>query len=392
MGRHDAVNRSVRSVARVYRRAVREFLYLLITLPLAVVMFALVLTAVVAGALSVVVIGVPILAIVLAVAHQLPRLVRLSARRMLGWDWPDPVPRRRSLRGMLTDGSAWRALAYAAARFPLTVVGLYLPSAVVVGVVLILADGPSAWKWLAMTELVVAVVALPWFVRLVVGVDRILANSLLGQHPDAARIKMLETGRAALNADVVQSSRRLERDLHDGTQARLVAIGMQLDRLEAMTDQAGVRALAAQAKETITDALAELRVIIRGFHPPALERGLGVALATLAASSPVAALIDDRLDASVDDSVAETLYFTASELLANVARHAHATRAVIELVGAPGRITLTVSDDGSGGATADSPDHGLAGLHRRIQALDGAMTVKSPAGGPTCVTVTLPTP
>lgn len=376
-----------------YRRAVREYLYLLITLPLAVVSFALVLAAIVSSVLSIVVIGIPVLVVVLAIARLLPRVVRFPARRLLGWTWPDPPPGRRTLRARLLDATAWRALAYAAARLPITLVGLYVPGAVIVGVVLVLIHGTAGWTVLAVAEVVVVVVALPWFVRLIVAVDRVLAHTLLGQPADAARVRTLEASRATLRTDAVAAGRRLERDLHDGTQARLVAIGMQLSRLETLTTEEPTRVLAAQTKQAVHDALAELRDIIRGIRPPSLDDGLDVALATLAARSPVPTTVDDRLARPIaDPATATSLYFAASELLANVTRHAAASAATIELCEHHGAISLTVADDGRGGASTDTPGSGLDGIRQRIEALDGTLTINSPPGGPTRITATLPTP
>ena len=138
------------------------------------------------------------------------------------------------------------------------------------------------------------------------------------------------------------------------------------------------------------DALDELREIIRGVHPPALDDGLSTALATLAARSPVPVDFQDELLCRPTDAQAAALYFTAAELLTNVARHASARLARVEISDTAERISLVVHDDGRGGASLAADGTGLAGVERRVRALDGSITVHSPQHGPTTITVSLP--
>ena len=190
--------------------------------------------------------------------------------------------------------------------------------------------------------------------------------------------------------------RRLERDLHDGPQARLVAIGLLLSRIESDGHGSPERdATVSQAKQAVADALDELRGIIGGIHPPALDSGLEVALTTLTSRSDVPAALHYRVVQAPGDAVASTVYFAASELLANVSRHANATAVTVTIDETDDALRLTVSDDGKGGAQVLSnggPMHGrgLGGLRERAAALDGRVEVRSPAGGPTVVTVTIP--
>jgi signal transduction histidine kinase len=146
----------------------------------------------------------------------------------------------------------------------------------------------------------------------------------------------------------------------------------------------------AAARAMVTDGLEELREIIRGMHPPALDDGLPTALATLAARSAVPTEFRNQLRSRPSDAVATTLYFTAAELLTNVARHARASAACVSVAEVDGGIALAVSDDGCGGARARAGGTGLTGLRRRAEALDGFLTIDSPDGGPTTVTVVLP--
>jgi signal transduction histidine kinase len=230
----------------------------------------------------------------------------------------------------------------------------------------------------------------PWLVHGLVLLDRVLAGGLLAPDRAGQRIAELETSRAVVSADAAATLRRLERDLHDGTQARLVTIGLLLSRLEHREADPGRRAELASARAMVSDGLVELREIIRGMHPPALDDGLPTALATLAARSAVPTAFRDELRSRPAEAVAGTLYFTAAELLTNVARHARATSACLHLAEFGDRIVLAVSDDGRGGAQVGAGGSGLAGLRRRAEALDGSLTVDSRDGGPTTVTVTLP--
>ncbi len=186
--------------------------------------------------------------------------------------------------------------------------------------------------------------------------------------------------------------RRIERDLHDGAQARLVALGMNLGMAEEMLakDPEGAAAMLAEARAVTTSALGDLRSVVRGIHPPVLaDRGLAGAVQALALdmSLPVSVMINlsGRPAAPVESAV----YFATSELLANIGKHSEATRAVIEVTHDGEALKVVVEDDGKGGA-ALSAGTGLAGVARRLAAFDGTMDVVSPIGGPTVVTLEVP--
>ena len=236
------------------------------------------------------------------------------------------------------------------------------------------------------------VLVFPWFVHFLVGLDRALVRALLEPTADSQRVATLERSRDHLVDDAASRLARIERDLHDGTQARFVTLGMALARLERhLDDSAMAREILAAARPVVDDGLTELREIIRGMHPPALDDGLSVALVTLASRSPIPTQVHDGLQTVPSASVASALYFAAAELLTNSARHARASRVVVTLDEAGEAVRLTVSDDGHGGAA----DHrasgtGLDGLRRRAEALDGTLVVDSPPGGPTRVVMTLP--
>jgi signal transduction histidine kinase len=238
----------------------------------------------------------------------------------------------------------------------------------------------------------------PPLLRAVNALDVALIGRLLGETP-SHRVRELERSRATAVEDSAERLRGIERDLHDGTQARLVAVTMRLgmakEKLRGPAAPGGEpdvgRAfeLVDIAQHTLREAMAELRGLVRGIHPPALDAGLDVALTTLAAHSavPVEPVIDMPRRAS--PAIEVIAYFCAAELLANVAKHSKARHAVMEVVHIPGLLRIRVTDDGVGGARLEASG-GLHGLNERIGTVDGTLEVSSPRGGPTTVTVELP--
>jgi signal transduction histidine kinase len=383
-------------------RTWREYAYLLGAVFMAAPLFALPLLGAVFSVLSLLTIGLPFLVAVLWLARRTVRWFRVLPRALLGWNWAAPRP--VGLRELIGDPVAWRALAYCFLGFPVKLAGAYLGAvALVLGPIFLtypvwwfidadlfgVSDSWAGTWWLA-AQAVAVLLAFPWVIRLFVYLDRLLVHALLMPTPDRDRIAELERGRAALQQDAVALMRRVERDLHDGTQARLVALGVTLSRIEHRSADDAVRDLARDARGTVTEALAELRDIVRGLHPPALDDGLDVALASLAGRSAVPVSVAVDLPVRPPDATASAIYFTVAELLTNVARHAAATRVRVDLRLAGRSLRLVVADDGHGGANPDAMGTGLSGLTRRAAALDGTLTIDSPAGGPTVVTVTLP--
>ncbi|MFG2696524.1 histidine kinase [Kitasatospora sp. NPDC048407] len=202
---------------------------------------------------------------------------------------------------------------------------------------------------------------------------------------------LTETRVGAMNAHGAEL-RRIERDLHDGTQARLVAIAMRLGVARDLLGEEPevVSKLLAEAQQGTEDAMAELRAVIRTIYPPILaDRGLTGALAALAAGAAIHTDLDTGPLGSVPAAVEAVAYFTVAESLTNAAKHSGAARAVVQVRRDGGRLTVRVSDDGSGGAD-ESRGTGLAGIRHRALALDGAVHVHSPVGGPTTIEVELP--
>ena len=217
--------------------------------------------------------------------------------------------------------------------------------------------------------------------------------------PLPQRVRDLEQSRAHLVDDSAARLRRIERDLHDGAQAQLVAVSMKLGlaakKLGGMVDGTGqtdldrVLELVGAAHRGVKEAITELRDLARGIHPSVLDQGLGIALTTLAARSelPVDLVID--LPKRPSAAIETIAYFCAAELLTNVTKHSGAQHARLEAVLASGLLRMRVSDDGTGGAGVDARG-GLAGLTERVRTVDGRLRISSPPGGPTAVTVELP--
>ncbi|MGW6014291.1 sensor histidine kinase [Streptomyces sp. NPDC055210] len=206
------------------------------------------------------------------------------------------------------------------------------------------------------------------------------------------RIERLQNSRADAVDVSAAELRRIERDLHDGAQARLVAVGMSLGTIEHLlrTNPEKAAQLVAETRRSSVEALEELRQLVRGIHPPVLaERGLGDAVRALALRSPVRCEVGIEPIGRMAAPVEAAAYFSVSEMLTNVAKHARAERVWIDMRHEEGMLRVTVTDDGRGGADP-AAGSGLAGLERRLGAFDGILAVHSPAGGPTTATIELP--
>ena len=225
-----------------------------------------------------------------------------------------------------------------------------------------------------------------------------LTQAVLGsdQGELAERVRVLtETRQDAVDTSAAEL-RRIERDLHDGAQARLVAMGMDLGTIEMLLDKdpEKARQLVAQARRSSADALSELRDLVRGIHPPVLaERGLGDAVRALALRLPITTEVNVELPGRAEAPVESAAYFAVSEVLTNAVKHADADRIWIDLhhveQGAVGLLRVTVTDNGKGGAVIGAGS-GLSGVERRLGTFDGVLAVSSPAGGPTMVTMEIP--
>ncbi|MET8458566.1 sensor histidine kinase [Streptomyces parvulus] len=315
--------------------------------------------------------------------------------------------------GMLRDPATWRdflwlpadmtagfvtaLLAFALALYPLEgfaiAAGLWrvLPDGYWYGFVRV-TDQTSAFYAAALG--VVLLAAAPWLTPRLLHAHFRLTGALLGSGRGelAERVRVLtETRRDAVDTSAAEL-RRIERDLHDGAQARLVAMGMDLGTIESLLekDPAKARQLLAQARASSAEALTELRELVRGIHPPVLaERGLGDAVRALALRLPVASEVNVDLPGRAEAPVEAAAYFAVSEVLTNAVKHSGADRLWIDLHRAEGRLRVTVTDNGRGGAVIGAGS-GLAGVERRLGTFDGVLAVSSPAGGPTMVTMEIP--
>jgi len=419
-------------------RTWREHGYLVAGAPLALGgLVSLVILLYLSAILTIVLVGIPLLALTVLGARELGGVHRWLAAKLLDEHVATPRRRRARSRGLLGwlraslgDVAGWRAMGYIVVSVPVVAVGLWA-TVVAWGAALAFLTYPILWKvvdpiqtdstgdvhhsalqfgefyidtWpraLAVSAVgLVAVFLLPWLVRGLTTADRLLVRGLLGPTKLSERVVDLETTRAQAVDASAATLRRIERDLHDGAQARLVALAMHIDmakeKLAAASaegtggaDLVGARDLLDTAHRNATDAIVELRDVTRSIHPPALDQGLDAALATLAARSGVPATL--RTDIAVRPSPAiETIaYFCVAELLTNAAKHSGAGRVDIDVSGDRSALRLRVTDDGVGGAHL-TPGGGLAGLAQRVHTVDGRLDIASPPGGPTVVTVDLP--
>ncbi|MFF7459437.1 sensor histidine kinase [Kitasatospora sp. NPDC008115] len=373
--------------ARMWRQVGR----LLLNLPLGIAGFVFTIVTLSVGlALSVTVIGLPLLAAGLAGCRAMSGFARRRARALYDSDVhePEPVHRRRpGVTGFaiahLTDALSWRAALYNVLMLPWGVLCFALT------LVFVLVGWP----------------VLPWAVRAQSAVDRMLVETLLYPGALSERVRELEDDRGTVVDTAAADLRRIERDLHDGAQARLVALAMDLgmakERLretETPQDVAAAAKMVDNAHGEVKLALQELRDLARGIHPAVLtDRGLDAALSSVAARCTVPEGVKVHVDLKArdgstdrpDSAVEGIAYFTVSELLTNISKHSGARSATVDVWRADDQLMLLVQDNGKGGA-APYPGSGLGGLAERIRAVDGVFLVDSPEGGPTTVTVELP--
>lgn len=360
------------------------------------------------------------------VARILAWVERSRLAALAGVELVDPVPDLASptIWGRFLErfGSAdrWKEIGYLLLRFPLgllttvVVMAAWCCSAALVilpFVVSHLPDGTAkfglfelGFGWGAvlagLVGLVGVVLLAPWLTVAMATLDVAAARWLLACDTHAqleAQVTELETSRLAAVDSAEAERRRIERDLHDGAQQRLVALAMDLGRARERLDEgdpAEARELVAAAHDEVKAALRELRDLVRGIHPVILEdRGLDAALSAVVARSPVPVSLEVDVRRRPSPAVESTAYFVVAEALTNVARHSEATRASVAIARRGDRLVVEVSDDGVGGAEtiAGAADGtGLSGLAERVSSLGGWMRVMSPPGGPTTLIAEVP--
>lgn len=370
------------------------------------------------GLLSITRLGPPLLSLVLTATRGLTGLHRVLLRTLLDEEIPGPPPGKRR---PVTDINAWRSAAFAIAAVPVAALafvvqlplrlyglaalsyplwfravhadghrGLGLPGSIPLDTL------PRALGVAAAGVLLLSAAGLAG--RQLARLFALMGRALLGPGRLAGRIRDLEETRAVAVRDSAATLRRIERDLHDGAQARLVAVAMSLTRARdalapERTDPVKARELVEHSLSNARTAMTELRELVRGFHPPALDDGLDTALASLGSdidSARTRVRVRTDLPAGVPDAVGTIAYFCVAELLSNASRHASATTIDVTAELASGVLFLTVRDDGVGGARVTPGGSGLAGLAQRVRTIDGTMSLDSPAGGPTTATIRLP--
>lgn len=424
-----AVTGSVRRVGRLLGawrgRTWRGLGYLLLGLPAGAVGLAAAIVAVVGSAvLSVTVVGVLVVPLLLGLVRAAAGLERRRCAIMrpapgAPYQRLDGLTGRALLAARLSDPATWRDLAWLLLAVPLSVccaalaVALWAAGAGLLGIPVwyrflpggqaklydsggvahgVIASVPAALPW-ALLGLALLWAA-GWSTRALAAGQARLAAVLLGPTRTSGlrtRVATLAATRAAAVEVQQRELHRIERDLHDGAQARLVALSADLGLAgEAFhEDPEQARQLVEQARDGVVLALAELRDLVRGIGPPVLiDRGLPAAVESLAARSPIPVTLCVDLPHRPPGAVETAAYFVVCEALANAAKHSRARQVSVDLHRQGGGCVVRVADDGAGGA--DPHGAGLRGLADRVAALDGYLTVDSPAGGPTTVRAVLP--
>jgi signal transduction histidine kinase len=354
--------------------------------------------------------GVPFLAVTAWLVRPLAWLERHRVRVMTGTRVaalyrPLDGSHRARVRPVLADPGTWRDLCWLAAMGMAGALGVAYLAALAAGPVLMVGTpfwvafhhGPRHHYWaLVLIPLGVGCLIASWYGGRRLPAETIRPSCWLLAPPEGARLReqmehLAETRDETVDARAAEL-RRIERDLHDGAQARLVSLTMSLGLAEQEFDRRpeAARQLVVEARASARTALHELRHLVRGIHPPVLtERGLGGAAEALALASAVPVEVDVRLGERLPAPLESALYFVIAEALANIARHSEASWAFVRLWPEEGRLRLMVHDDGHGGADP-ARGTGLRGIERRLAAFDGRMTVSSPPGGPTELFAELP--
>ncbi|MCX4236063.1 MULTISPECIES: sensor histidine kinase [Streptomyces] len=364
------------------RHTWKEIAHLLANLATSLVGFVYIVTVLFLGAgLTVTVIGLPVLAFGLLGARQLGKFERMRARALLGVRVEEPSPLPFRGRGGffgwlwmgLKDPVGWRTVLYELMRLPWSIVTFTV----------------------TLTSLFVLWPVLPFLARGLANADRAMVRALLSPSDELEkRIAELESDRGVVVDTAAADLRRIERDLHDGAQARLVnlAMGLGLAKEKLLEGQADetVAAMVDEAHGEVKLALQELRDLARGIHPAVLtDRGLDAALSSVGARCTVPVKVTADLPARPAAAIEGIAYFTVSELLQNVSKHSGARSASVDVWRSDNRLLIQVRDDGGGGASLDGGT-GMAGLADRLGAVDGLFVIDSPVGGPTTITAELP--
>lgn len=397
--------------------------YVALDVPLGVMLFVptITLLATAAGLAIMLPFAIPFVIVLFWFTRLAGRIERQRLAALLGVELDDPIPpyepgsHWNRFTQRLRSGARWKELAYCLVRLPvglLTGIGatvlwagsltlLALPATIRLMPghrahfgLFTLSAGGSAWAASAVGLIILLVVA-PWGTLALGRLNAALGRALLGPSTRArlaAEARAAEASRAAAIGSAEAERRRIERDLHDGAQQRLVALAIDLGAARQRLDtepELGKR-LVAKAHEEAKDALREIRDLVRGIHPAILDdRGLDAALSAVVARCSFPVDLRVELTERLPSAVESTAYFVVSEALTNVERHAAATHAEVTIVRRGDRLIVEVRDDGHGGADP-AQGSGLAGLAERAAAMGGTLDLLSPPGGPTTLLVELP--
>jgi signal transduction histidine kinase len=409
----------------------RHTAHLLLDLPLGIAWFTIAVTLLsVGGGLAITIVGLPLLAVSVLAGRWIGSVERARARAFLDDTPAAPAPFRRrgttmsSMFAAIGDGNGWKGLLYGGLMLPWGIITFTI--AVTVWSIALSGAAYPLYAWALPNDgfgddyvllgwgrvgYVLLVTVIGWWMlalapRIMAGlaaIDRSLVRALLAADPEAAltaRVSELEVSRDASVESAAGELRRIERDLHDGAQQRLVSLAMNLgiakDRLDqaAATDDGAVdprtAELVGRAHDEAKQAIAELRDLVRGIHPAVLtDRGLDAAVSALAARCPVPVELRSELTRRYAAPIEATAYFVVAEALTNVAKHSAARRASVRLGERDGQLIVEIADDGVGGASEEAGG-GLRGLADRVRAVEGRLRIASPAGGPTTIIAELP--
>jgi signal transduction histidine kinase len=397
------------------------FLFMLLSFVLGVFWFVVLVTLISVGSgLVITLVGLPILAATLLLWIQGARLERLRVRALLGEPIHDPyhaAPEGANwwgkLKTRLVDRHTWLDLLYLFLLFPIGIAEFVIAmtatafplSLVTMPAYYWAGDSPDFFTMRIDTlpeAFAVALIGLPLLLAtpyILVGVGRghaWLARHLLGRNREAElseRVGQLTVSRSQALESAVGDLRRIERDLHDGAQQRLVTLSLELGLIRNRLDEGTDPEIAAQLEsigQELREAIDELRELARGIHPSILtDSGLAAALESLAKRSALPVSLDNRCTGRLPERVEVTAYFVVAEALTNVAKYAQASRVVVRLESRDGMVRVEVDDDGNGGADPGSGS-GLSGLQDRVSAIGGQLWVESPPGEGTQVWAEIP--
>ena len=383
-------------------RTWRAVVNLVISLVTGALFFAVLIGALmVSAAVSWIVgLGMLVLSFTLRLAARMAGLDRRRVRRFAGMPIePAPLPDPGGDLSFRERQKAWsqspavrRLVAYQLARLPVTFASLAATAVVVAGMVPGFSGGGSHARLLLG---IACFFGWPLVARLGAAIDVSLARWLLGPSRSgqlSAEVRRLGEARTLAVASAESERRRIERDLHDGLQPKLVSLALELGLAKARfeRDPGSAKSLIDRAHEEAKTAIEDLRSLVRGIHPSVLdERGLDAALSALIASCPVPVHVEVALGQRPDQAREAVAYFVVAEAITNVTKHSGATKAAVIINEGGGLLRVLVEDDGPGGARVEAGG-GLAGLAARVAAIDGTFTVTSPPGGPTHVEAVIP--